>query len=215
MKSILMSIRPQHLEKILNGDATMLLRKRVPKGFVGWVYMWVSKSKNEHLYYSFSIKPNCYVAKRKIELKAHNYLNSTIPARFWWDDVEQIQSEVVFNRRLGLDYRYNVFYGDLCLDKEEFENYIGEPINEIKGITDYKAYFIQIRNLEIFNVPKSLGEFKKYIPDEEEFCNKCGETYFDYSENTLYCTYVDCDVCPKMFVTNTPKNYIFVEVQDV
>ena len=175
----------------------MLLRKRVPKGFVGWVYMWVSKSKNEHLYYSFSIKPNCYVAKRKIELKAHNYLNSTIPARFWWDDVEQIQSEVVFNRRLGLDYRYNVFYGDLCLDKEEFENYIGEPINEIKGITDYKAYFIQIRNLEIFNVPKSLGEFYKSC----DGCNK---------QNTIKCT-VEISFCKAKKITNAPKNYMFVE----
>ena len=43
MKAILLSIRPEHALNILNGDKTLELRKRVPKDFKGWVYVYVTK----------------------------------------------------------------------------------------------------------------------------------------------------------------------------
>ena len=45
MKAILLSINPEHALNILNGKKTLELRKRVPKGFIGWVYVYVTKGK--------------------------------------------------------------------------------------------------------------------------------------------------------------------------
>ena len=45
MKALLLSVRPEHAIKILNGEKTLELRKGVPKGFEGWVYVYVTKGK--------------------------------------------------------------------------------------------------------------------------------------------------------------------------
>ena len=44
MKSILLSIKPEWLCKILNGEKTIEVRKKFPKDYVGWVYLYCSKS---------------------------------------------------------------------------------------------------------------------------------------------------------------------------
>ena len=44
-KSIMISIKSEHVVNILNGKKTLELRKSVPKDFVGWVYIYVTKAK--------------------------------------------------------------------------------------------------------------------------------------------------------------------------
>ena len=40
-KSLMLSIRPEHLVNILNGNKTLEIRKTVkPKDFIGWVYIY-------------------------------------------------------------------------------------------------------------------------------------------------------------------------------
>lgn len=46
-KSILMSIQPQWLAKILNGEKTIEIRKKFPKDYVGWVYIYCTKGKEK------------------------------------------------------------------------------------------------------------------------------------------------------------------------
>ena len=50
MKSILLSIKPEWLAKILNGEKTIEVRKLFPKDYVGWVYLYCSKDKKNYLY---------------------------------------------------------------------------------------------------------------------------------------------------------------------
>lgn len=45
MRAVLMSIRPEHLVKILNGNKTIEVRKAVPKDYIGWVYLYCTKGK--------------------------------------------------------------------------------------------------------------------------------------------------------------------------
>ena len=45
-KSILMSVQPKWVAKILNGEKTIEIRKRFPKDYVGWVYIYCTKSSN-------------------------------------------------------------------------------------------------------------------------------------------------------------------------
>lgn len=44
-KAILMSIKPQYVCEILNGKKTIEVRKRFPKDYVGWVYIYCTKEK--------------------------------------------------------------------------------------------------------------------------------------------------------------------------
>ena len=45
MKAILLSINPEHALNILKGQ-NIRTSKRVPKGFIGWVYVYVTKGKD-------------------------------------------------------------------------------------------------------------------------------------------------------------------------
>ena len=89
-KSILMSIRPQYVAKILNGEKTIEVRKKFPKDYVGWVYIYCTKGKpNIQQYLSLAgvgviaepIKPN--------------YINGKVVGRFWCDKVEHFEFETL------------------------------------------------------------------------------------------------------------------------
>lgn len=71
MKSILMSIKPYWVSKILNREKTIEVRKKFPKNYVGWVYIYCTKSSNkkyEYLYHG-------------------NKADGRVVARFWCDEV--------------------------------------------------------------------------------------------------------------------------------
>jgi predicted transcriptional regulator len=46
-KSILLSIQPKWVAKILNGEKTIEIRKKFPKNYVGWVYIYCTKGKGK------------------------------------------------------------------------------------------------------------------------------------------------------------------------
>ena len=48
MKAILISIKPYWVAKILNGEKTIEIRKRFPKDYVGWVYIYCTKGKQKY-----------------------------------------------------------------------------------------------------------------------------------------------------------------------
>ena len=79
-KSIVLSIQAQHALNIMDGYKTLELRKRVPKSFKGWVYVYVTKA-----------KPKIY----KDKVWETDLLNGTIPFRFWFDeyDIIEVDSE--------------------------------------------------------------------------------------------------------------------------
>ena len=54
-KSLMISIQPQHAVNILNGDKTLELRTWIPKDYVGWVYVYVTKGKKDILNIKTSI----------------------------------------------------------------------------------------------------------------------------------------------------------------
>jgi len=44
VKAIILSVQPQWVERILNGEKTIEIRKSVPKDFKGWVYIYETLS---------------------------------------------------------------------------------------------------------------------------------------------------------------------------
>ena len=148
MKAILLSINPEHALNILNGKKTLELRKRVPKGFIGWVYVYVTKGK------PFLEPRECngnFVWNIHNDFIYHTDLNGTIPFRFWFD-----KYETYTQKKHGLELytdvsEYDVPYRELeqlQLDYREVENYG-------KG---KDLYAWHIKKLEIFDKPMKLSE---------------------------------------------------------
>ena len=74
MKAILMTIRPQYVAKILNGEKTIEIRKKFPSDYVGWVYIYCCKQRKNEI--------GCHINYEKVDGK--------VVARFWCDKMEEI-----------------------------------------------------------------------------------------------------------------------------
>lgn len=136
MKTILMSIRPRHVKNILNGEKTIEIRKKFPKDYVGWVYIYNTKTTKE------GVLKLAYIGNNLEFILSYDKTSKyqgKVVARFWCDKVEEI------------DHWYSIMpsFNQTCLSSSEFVNYIGSDI----------AYAIYITKLEIFDKPKDLSVF--------------------------------------------------------
>ena len=158
MKQIFMSIHSQPLFNILNGDKIRELRKSVPSGFVGWVYLYCTKAKptlhrlmvecgNE--WYLGNDLPYGWVVNK------NSNFNGKVVARFWFDDYDVFVNWDLYSYYADIDYgkihkqTFNKLEKDACLTIMEIYNYS-------KGKDLYAWY---IKNLQIFDKPMELSEF--------------------------------------------------------
>lgn len=159
MKSILLSVRPKWVEKILNGKKTIEVRKQFPEDYVGWVYIYCTKGKPSIYYVDDEV--GC-VEKINGEFAFRTRtnppaLNGKVVARFYCDKVEELYTD-----ENGMSYYTDTIKEDYmvsklaCLDDSDIENYLGGKI----------GYAIHISQLEIFDKPKELSEFGYYESDE-------------------------------------------------
>lgn len=198
-KSILMSIKPQYVAKILNGEKTIEVRKKFPKDYARWVYIYCTKGKpNIQQYLSLAgvgviaepIKPN--------------YINGKVVARFWCDKVEEIfleedgymlpYQDVCSKRKLvTATLSNNELCTESCLKNEELDNYLKTN----------NGYSIHITRLEIFDKPKELKEFYKVG------AWKVFEEQFDSS----YLKREQQEIMEELeqTITKAPQSYMFVE----
>ena len=164
-KSIVLSIKSQHAYNIMTKKKTLELRKRVPKGFKGWVYVYVTKG-----------KPLLYDGIKTYLGHGDYYedswiLNGTIPFRFWFDEYDEIDRTDYtrksldtglipmidnkgkkYNYRMIVNVREDYLYEEClesCLTQDEIKKY---------GNGD-DLYAWHIKKLEIFDKPKSLNDF--------------------------------------------------------
>ena len=178
MKAIMMSIKPEWVVKILNGEKTIEIRKKFPKYYVGWVYIYCTKwNKNECLipdlqpdkvYHPLTEKLHrgvySIVEENAIWNDCKKYiLNGKVVARFWCDNVEEIYplwlnwhyKEGSFCNMAATDYRQKDFWEELakksCLSFEELLDYLNLEKNE--------GYAWHIDKLDVFHEPRELSSF--------------------------------------------------------
>lgn len=155
-RALILSVRPEHAYNIITGKKTLELRKRVPKGYKGWVYVYVTNGKPYITMQStsqFTLRDdNGYT----------NVINGTIPFRFWFDEYTKLKYGRWVNHKVG-DWNYRGYmdehlktFNKLCLSEEQVSDYG-------KG---KDLYAWHINNLEIFDKPMELGEFENYMPKE-------------------------------------------------
>ena len=151
MKSILMSIQSKWLAKILNGEKTVELRKRFPKDYRGWVYLYCTKAIRHgclvNMGYNEPSKKYIFenVAKRSFVDLNNDFttpmLNGKVVARYWCENVEKIDGNVGHQK----------IYVNACIGDEEACKYANGK----------NLYAIHISKLKIFDKPKELNEFCK------------------------------------------------------
>lgn len=145
-KSILISVNSKEAMNILNENANLLLRKRVPKNFIGWVYIYVTKAKPFIIVEKFTDEKTAFIYNgSKLMEKYQNIANGKVVARFWFDEYE------TFDGTKGNPK----IYVKACVDDKFAYNYL-------KGKTGYAWH---IKKLEIFDKPLELSDFYNQNPE--------------------------------------------------
>ena len=181
-KSLLISIQPQHLLNILNGDKTYEVRKVVPK----WVldkldkdetveaYLYCTKPKkrwsvghmiffNDELYrtpkgeikYGSSVELMAYDNCDK-----NNYLSGKIPVKVVIDGYVKLEHQEFMDNGYEDPRTYAYFYEDdnpilkeMCLTHDELENYANGK----------DLYALHISKVEILDEVMELDDFYRRI----------------------------------------------------
>lgn len=211
-KSILMSIRPQYVCEILNGKKTIEVRKKFPKEYVGWVYIYCTKGKpNLWLPYEYDCfeldeASQPYISNEPI-LDIDAKMNGKVVARFWCDKVEHFEFETI-SRDIdgywwdnGKMVEHSFITKQCCLTTEDFRNYI-----EYGG-----GYAIHISKLEVFDKPKKLKEFR----------HTCKAEYRGYNHwqpcskecKNCVCNQIDDEGYSQCFsrLTKAPQSWCYIE----
>ncbi len=224
MKTIMISIQPQWVEKILNGEKTIEIRKTMPKCELPVkVYIYCTNGKMLH-----DMKNQDYWDGKRFamaDIKSNDIMSSSTPfanrkvvAEFTLNKVDTIEINDPYIVRNGEQEDWWWFKKNACLDSEQIMNYIGYG-NEYKYS---KGYAWHIDDLKIYDTPKRLIEFRttpdcfntKNIEFKE---NAFGEFVPQYHDNSFckVCKYYDGDWgdCKKTFkpLTRPPQSWCYVE----
>lgn len=190
MKSVLISIRPEWVEKIANGKKTIEVRKSAPKEvpFKGFIYATSQKLDREIL----------LTSDKKVERRyKHCRDNGDIPlagkviGEFICDKVYLIKNQgnrfVVANEEQGVT---NEIARQSCLDYYDMDIYLGNK----------DGYGWHISDLKIYDKPKELSEFTRPC-SYDGICFSCKR----FIANGM--PYGFCDST----ITRPPQSYMRVE----
>lgn len=190
MKSIILSCTPAECEKIVNGDMSILVRKKVPKETPFKVYIYCAKSDKYLLDRDSDGSMFCWDKKEhhypfKYEKDHEELFNGKVIGSFVCDKVDKYTFS-----HYEAEYRVTHVEQDaMCLNQPELIRYG-------KGNTLYGWH---ISDLKIYDEPKELSEFRACNGN----CNHCKHRVVNPNDVG--------DVHCENKVTRPPKNYIYVE----
>ena len=195
MKAIMISIKPKWVAKILNGEKTIEIRKTCPaifkhlKSYEGAeldVYIYCTKDKQDFLVNADLIRPP-FPHPRTYMLGHKDYsLNGKVVAKFTLNKVEEIKLNLGA-RLFTKTFTEEELLKNACLTTNEIEDYLFSNVMQ--------GYAWHIDNLEIFDKPKKLSEFKK------------NNAIFNCWKCTLFGS--GCKTCQ---LTKAPQSWCYMEV---
>lgn len=187
MRAIMISIQPQWVEKILNGEKTIEIRTTMPKCKLP-CKVYIYQTKKNFIY--------------KI-LKWLGLCKGKVVAEFMLNKVDEFhipcEAKYLYD---ALNSKNQNILKQSCLDIEEILKYLKDK---------YNGYAWHIDNLKIYDKPKELSVFKKqnacYVAGgwEELGCWECCCTFQELG---------DCDGrCSKL--ERPPQSWCYVEELEV
>lgn len=242
-KAILISIKPEWVEKILKGEKTIEVRKFMPRcDFPIDVYIYCTKGdvnfyklvRENYIYFSgavaepFDTQIGFSLTKEKLAKKYRdniddgfsdiftNLLNGKIVAKFTLNKVEEIVYDKLPN---GVGY-YHIFScdSDLRLEKcsclDEFD--LLAYLNPKKEKGCVCGYAWHIDDLKIFQKAMKLTNFYKNNWEylSEQYCEN-HNCRFAHENSVLGDDgYCPIDECPRLRVNKPPQSWQYVFVED-
>ena len=214
-KAILMSIQPKWVAKILNGEKNIEVRKKFPKDYVGWVYIYCTKK--DSLSRLIDYPKNKYVCEQNFKCEDFPKLDSgyegkgKVVARFWCDKVSVIECvycltipTIAYTTFLDKRYGFCSLLKASCLYDNEIMRYLGTKEGQV-------GYAIHISKLEVFDKPKELKEFRHTCKAEYRGYNRwqpCSKEC-----KNCVCNQLDDEGYSQCFsrLEKAPQSYMFVE----
>lgn len=208
MTSILLSRQPQIVADILNGKSDILVCKKFPADYVGWVYVYCTKLKNRSLVFGDVFMGDwveeytiTYGINKKRASKIWDILDGKVVARFWCDNVEKIYFKGFTGPFTDSLKPYEISKKG-CIDFDDLWEYCDCVSNK---------YVVHISKIEVFDKPKALWQFEKNgsftRPDIK--CKKKDRGICNHGWGLK--GYSGCD---KARLTKAPKNYCYIEGEE-
>ncbi len=211
-KAVLISINPEWVQKILNGEKTIEFRLTIPKCELPCkVYIYCTQGRE-------LLKP--VIPKPWQEnLIENDYpevfkLNGKVVAEFTLNKVDKIGLADAF-RKYGLwllndetvleDLQIEQILRDSCLTYEQLTDYIG--CGDVENWTFENGYAWHIDSLHIYDKPKELSEFT--LPECEKSECACENCKHLEVINTPYAYETNC-VKPRK-LTKAPQSWCYVK----
>lgn len=215
MKSILISIQPQWVEKILNKEKTIKIRKTKPSCELPVkVYIYCTKGK-PYLYRidddnNFELTNN-FRPQEDSFVKDYNAQNGKVVAEFTLNKITKHEKNFI-------DCEGNICYNFKVCDVKNagFDRDVFSLLDFDNFIEDYgkgkPLYAWHIDDLVVYDKPKELSEFKKWIDVDKLPCSHCQYAEFDWSEYAECCA-IDYDGtdCVYKQIKRPPQSYMMVE----
>jgi predicted transcriptional regulator len=199
MREIMISIQPQFVEKILNKEKTIEIRKTMPKCELPCkVYIYCTKHNNykNSLYLTDDDK---YDVDYYVPSDENFILNGKVVAEFTLNKVKEygyVYSPAMLMQGYYTKKGKELDYSKTCLKLHEIEKYADDGHTLPKPI-----YAWHIDNLKIYDKPKELSGFLRWNRTEEN--SPCANV------KALYPT--DCKKCMECKLTKPPKSWCYVQ----
>lgn len=222
MKAVMISIKPEWCQKIVNSEKTVEIRKTKPNiepPFKCYIYCANSRPliAIADVFKGDFVSECTYITgrSRSEAERIFEIMNGKVIGEFICDRIDVIQKRGIPE---NFDYCYlslNVFGNDdiaseindvkkSCIPKDYLNSY---------GEKHDRLYAWRISGLKIYEEAKELQEYRRW--SDEVHCvgwKFCEHQYFDYSEGTTACR-IDFDGanCVKLALSRPPQSWCYVE----
>ena len=206
MQAIMLSTTAEWVAKILNHEKYWEIRKLFPRDYVGWVYLYCTKD-TKRGYLQRSDVPNYIADVLKVKYVLWDkscvsnkkpVLNGKVVARFWCSRVATIRRYTEAERTKD-DFSYCFDYWaekpmpEGSMDIQQGSCLLFSQLNKYAGKRK-ELRAISITQLEVFDKPKEIGEFKVAYKYKQFFYD--GE----YEEEDL------------KLLTKAPQSWCWIEI---
>lgn len=174
MESILISIKPKYVEKILNGEKTIEIRKNKPNIELPCkVYIYCTKGK-PYLYRvnddnEFELTNKLRFQDSSCFVKDYNAQNGKVVAEFTLNEIETLWQNNKNKTSTATVVDKAIFEKQTCITWEQYCEY-----HKCKNGKYSNSYAWHIEGLKIYDKPKELSEFSHYIPNNKYPKKECG-----------------------------------------
>ena len=162
MKAVMMSIKPEWVNEILNGRKKMEVRKTEPRLRTPFrVYIYCTKDKNllreiDNVDLLGKVMNTKHYQIFNKKWCTNKTLNGKVVAEFICDYEWDIDMEMIMDPEVNTPEEVNSLTTLTDMTIEELNNYLGKKV----------GYAWNIRDLQIYDEPKELSEFGIKMPPQ-------------------------------------------------